>query len=174
MPKALRMTIEKVPQIAESAFISKDARVIGDVEIGENCLVMPGAVIRGDFGSIRIGKYVWIEDNVVLHSDDLGLRIGDYVTIGHGAVVNGWTIGNKVLIGINATILHRAEIGDRCVIGAGTVVNQGMKIPSGSFVAGVPAKVIGEVSEEILQEWMEWKDSDTPLQLAENYKKYNV
>lgn len=175
MPKALMTSIDKVPQIAKSAFISKDARVIGDVEIGEKCLVMPGSVIRGDFGSIRIGKNVWIEDNAVLHCDHLGLYIGDNVTIGHGAVVNGWKVGNKVLIGINASILHQVEVGDRCIIGAGAVVTQGTKIPSGSFVAGVPARVIGEASEELLKEWMGWGDSaQTQLQLAENYRKHGL
>lgn len=173
MPKAFRTSIDKAPQIAESAFISKDARIIGDVEIGENCLVMTGAVIRGDFGSIRIGKNVWIEDNVVLHSDYLGLSIGDDVTVGHGAVVNGWKIGSKVLIGINASVLHQVEIGDSCVIGAGAVITQGTKIPSGSFVAGVPARVTGEVTEELLKEWV-GRDSQILLQLAEGYRKHGL
>ncbi|HJX69546.1 MAG TPA: gamma carbonic anhydrase family protein [Dehalococcoidia bacterium] len=173
MPEMIRLLIDKVPQIAESAFVSKDARVIGDVEIGENCLVMPGAVIRGDFGSIRIGKNVWIEDNAVLHSDHLGLDIGDNVTIGHGAVVNGRRVGDRVLISINASILHQAEIGDRCIIAAGAVVTEGMKIPSGSFVAGVPARVIGEASEELLQEWV-GRNPQFLFQLAADYRKQGL
>jgi carbonic anhydrase/acetyltransferase-like protein (isoleucine patch superfamily) len=173
MPEMIRLLIDKVPQIAESAFVSKDARVIGEVEIGENCLVMPGAVLRGDFGSIRIGKNVWIEDNAVLHSDHLGLDIGDNVTIGHGAVVNGWRVGDKVLIGINASILHQAEIGDRCIIAAGAVVTEGMKIPSGSFVAGVPARVIGEASEELLKEWV-GRNPQFLFRLAEDYRKQGL
>ena len=173
MPKVIRILIDKVPQIAKSAFVSKDARVIGDVEIGENCLVMPGAVIRGDFGSIRIGKNVWIEENAVVHVAPPGLDIGDDVTIGHGAVVNGRRVGNKVLIGINASVLHQVEIGDRCIIAAGAVVTQGTKIPSGSFVAGVPARVIGEASEELLTEWV-GRDAQFLFRLAEDYRKQGL
>ena len=163
---------DKAPKVAESAFVSQNACVVGDVEIGENCLVMPGAVIRGDFGSIRIGKNVWIEDNAVVHCDLPGLDIGDNVTIGHGAVVNARRIGNKVLVGINASVLHEAEIGDRCVIAAGAVVTQGMKIPSSSFLAGVPAKITAEVSEK----HMKWVEGDPQLwlQWVQEYRKQGL
>src|SRR4030042_1839893 len=111
----IRSLGNKVPRIAKSAFISEGAYIIGDVEIGEGCAAFPGAVVRGDFGLIRIGKNVMIEDNVVLHGAPSGLDIGDGVTFGHGAVVNSRRIGSKVLIGMNATILHDSEIGDRCI-----------------------------------------------------------
>lgn len=173
MPEIIDVLIDRVPQVAESSFISKHACVVGDVEIGETCLVMPGAVIRSDFGSIRIGNNTWIEDNAVLHSDQLGLNIGDNVTIGHGAVVNGQKVGNNVLIGINASILHQSEIGDRCIIAAGAVVTQGMKIPSGSLVAGVPAKVIGKASEEVLKDWV-GRDSQFLSRLIEDYRKQGL
>jgi carbonic anhydrase/acetyltransferase-like protein (isoleucine patch superfamily) len=173
MAEITEVLIGRVPQIAESAFISKRACVVGDVEIDETCLVMPGAVIRSDFGPIRLGKNVWVEDNTVLHSDQSGLYIGDNVTIGHGAVVNGHSIGEKVLIGINASILHQSEIGDHCIIAAGAVITQGMKIPSGSFVAGVPAKVIGEVSEEMLNDWV-GRDSQFLSRLIADYRKQEL
>ncbi len=150
----IRSLGDKVPRIAESAFISDGAYIIGDVEIGEGCAAFPGAVIRGDFGLIRIGKNVMIEDNVVLHGAPSGLDIGDGVTLGHGAVVNSRRIGTRVLIGMNATILHDSEIGDRCIIAAGAVVGQGMKVPDGSFVAGVPGRVVGKATKEQLQ-WVE-------------------
>jgi len=141
----------KMPKIAKSALVSEAACIIGDVEIGENSSIWPGAVIRGDFGKITIGKNTAIEDNCVIHSGSLqsGIKdvsIGDGVHIGHGAVVNCHKIGNNVLIGINATILHDAEIGNFCLIGAGCLVGQGMKIPDNSFVVGVPGKVKGRVS----------------------------
>lgn len=173
MAELTEVLIDRIPRIAESAFISKSACVVGDLEIGETCLVMPGAVIRSDFGPIQLGKNVWVEDNAVLHSDQSGLYIGDNVTIGHGAVVNGHKIGNQVLIGINASILHQSEIGDRCIIAAGAVITQGMKIPSGSFVAGVPAKVMGEVSEEMLKEWV-GRDSQFLSWLIEGYRKQGL
>lgn len=162
----------KTPRVAESAFVSQNACVVGDVEIGENCIIWPGAVIRADYGSIRIGKDVWIEDNVVVHSDIPGLDIGDNVIIGHGAVVNGRRIGNKVLVGINASVLHETEIGDRCVIAAGAVVTQGMKIPSGSFVAGVPGKITAEVSEKHMK-WVEG-DRQIAIRWVQEYKKQGL
>jgi len=171
MPKITKILIDKVPRIDESAFVSKDARVVGDVEIGENCVVFPGAVIRADFGSIRIGKNVWVEDNAVVHGGPHRLDIGDNVTIGHGAVVNGRKIGSKVLIGINASILHRVEIDDRCVIAAGAVVTQGTKIPAGSFVAGVPARVVGETTEAQLMEWV-GRESRWSTIIIQKYKEH--
>ena len=112
----------KTPRIAESAFVSEVAYVIGDVEIGENSGVWPGAVIRGDLGKIKIGKNTVIEDNCVIHSGSPSLppitnvTIGDNVIIGHGAVSNGRRIGNNVLISMKSTILHDAEIGDYSII----------------------------------------------------------
>ena len=165
------------PKIAETAFISEAAYIIGDVEIGEKSSVWPGAVIRGDLGKIIIGEHSAIEDNCVIHSGSPGrdlsdLIIGDNVHIGHGAVVNGKKIGNHVLIGINATILHDAEIGNFCILGAGCMVGQDMKIPDNSFVVGVPARIKGKVTDKQL--WWVKKAPVDYLKLAEQYKKeYN-
>jgi carbonic anhydrase/acetyltransferase-like protein (isoleucine patch superfamily) len=139
------------PKIAKSALVSEAACIVGDVEIGENSSVWPGAVIRGDFGKITIGRNTAIEDNCVIHSgsphsDVKDITIGDEVHVGHGAVVNGHKIGNNVLIGMNATVLHDAEIGNFCIIGANCLVGEGMKIPDNSFVVGVPGKIKGQVS----------------------------
>ena len=129
----------KTPKIHESAFVSEAAYVIGDVEIGENSSVWPGAVIRGDLGKITIGKNSVIEDNCVIHSGtpsfppNLDVTIGENAVIGHGAVSNAWKIGNNVLIGMNATVLHNVEIGDYSIIAAGCVVKEKMKI-SGKVV----------------------------------------
>jgi carbonic anhydrase/acetyltransferase-like protein (isoleucine patch superfamily) len=143
----------KTPKIAKSALVSEAACIVGDVEIGENSSVWPGAVIRGDFGKITIGRNTAVEDNCVIHagsphSDRKDATIGDEVHIGHGAVVNGHKIGNNVLIGMNATVLHDAEIGNFCIIGANCLVSEGMKIPDNSFVVGVPGKIKGRVSSE--------------------------
>ena len=162
------------PRIAETAFVSEAAYIIGDVEIGENSSVWPGAVIRGDLGGIKIGDNTAVEDNCVIHSGAPGtdlsdLLIGNNVHIGHGAVINCRRIGDHVLIGMNATILHNAEIGNFCIIGASCMVSQDMKIPDRSFVVGVPAKVKGEVTPEQLW-WVEQAPKDYFL-LAEKYKK---
>lgn len=166
----------KTPKIAPSVFVSEAAHIIGDVEIGENSSVWPGAVIRGDFGKITIGKNCTIEDNCVIHSgspstDDsiCDLFIGDKVQIGHGAVLNCRKIGNNVLIGINSTILHDVEIGDFCIIGAAGMVREGMQIPDKSFVAGIPAKIKGKISAK--QMWWLEEAPKAYLKLSERYKK---
>ena len=130
----------KTPVIAESAFVSEAAYVIGDVEIGEGSGVFPGAVIRGDFASVKIGCNTMIEDNCVVHTG-VAMVIGDNVTIGHSVVVHGIRIGSNNLIGNHATILDNAEIGNFCVIGAGCLVSQGMKVPDNSLVVGVPGEI---------------------------------
>ena len=166
----------KTPVIAETAFVSEAAYIVGDVVIGENVSVWPGAVIRGDFGRISIGRGSIIEDNCVIHSGSpdtpecqCDVVIGENVQIGHGAVIHNRRIGSHVLIGTNATVLHDVEIGDYCVIGAGALVNQGMKVAERSFVTGVPGRIRSEVTEAQL--W--WVTQGSPLYhcLAQQYKK---
>jgi len=163
----------KSPKIAESAFVSEAAHIIGDVEIGGNSSVWPGAVIRGDFGRIIIGRNCAIEDNCVLHSGSLtgpvqDLTIGDNVSIGHGAVINGTNIGNRVLIGMNATVLHEAVIGDYCIIGACTLVSHGMKVPDRSLVMGVPGKIKGEITKKHL--YLAEQATNDYLDVVKQYK----
>ncbi|MDH5696589.1 MAG: gamma carbonic anhydrase family protein [Dehalococcoidia bacterium] len=175
----IRSLGDKTPKIAKSAFVSEAAYVIGDVEIGENSSVWPGAVIRADFGSIRIGNNSAIEDNCVIHAGTPSnpsyredVTIGDNVHIGHGAVVNCRRIGNNVLIGMNAAILHDAEIGDSCIIGASCLVSQGMQIPDKSFVVGVPGEVKGEVSPQQL--WWVEQAPQIYVELIKQYKEQGL
>jgi carbonic anhydrase/acetyltransferase-like protein (isoleucine patch superfamily) len=172
----IRSLGNKKPQIAATAYVSEDASVIGEVTIGEYASVWPGAVIRADFGSITIGENTAVEDNCVIHSGTLShpgyreeVTIGNNVHIGHGAVLNCRSIGNKVLIGMNATLLHDVEIGNSCIIAAGCLVKQGSKIPDGSFVAGVPGKVMGQATKEQL--W--WVDEAPGIyrELTKRYKE---
>jgi carbonic anhydrase/acetyltransferase-like protein (isoleucine patch superfamily) len=162
----------KSPKIAESAFVSQGAYVVGDVEIGEDCAVFPGGVVRADFGPIKIGSRVLVEDGAVVHCGPGGVDIGDDVTLGHGAVVNCRSIGSKVLIGMNATVLHGAEIGDRCIIAAGAVVGENMKVADGSFVTGVPGKVVGRASEKQLK-WVE-RDPELFNWMLDLYRKQDL
>jgi len=135
----------KTPRVAESAWISESAYVIGDVEIGEECCIFPGVVIRGDFSPIHIGNNTDIEDNSVLHVKS-AMDIGENVVIGHNTVVHCRRIGNNTMIGNNATILDETEIGEKCVIAAGAVVTPGSMIPPESFVTGIPAQVKRKVN----------------------------
>jgi carbonic anhydrase/acetyltransferase-like protein (isoleucine patch superfamily) len=128
----------KTPKIHPSAFISEAAYVVGDVEIGENTNIWPGAVVRGDYGKIIIGRNCSIQDNCVLHTDDF-LELGDNVLMTHGAVVHGGKVGNNVLIGVNSVLLEDAEVGNYCLIGACAVV--GGRVPDHSLIIGVPGKV---------------------------------
>lgn len=145
----------KTPLVAASAFVDETAVLIGDVEIGEESSVWPGAVIRGDMGKIQIGKQSIVEDNCVIHSGEPGsntgdVSIGDRVIIGHGAVLNCRAVGNYVLIGMNATLLHGAAIGDFCIVGAATLVGEDKQIPDYSLVLGVPGRIKGRPSEKQL------------------------
>ena len=162
----------KTPRIAESAFVSEAACVIGDVEIGEESSVWPGAVVRGDSGCIKIGRRTAVEDNCVIHSGfppHGDITIGDMVQIGHGAVLNCRKIGNNVLIGMNSTILHEAEIGDFCIIAAGCLVGPEKIIPDNSFVVGIPGKVVGKASAKQLV-WVE-KVPESYAELTKRYKQ---
>jgi carbonic anhydrase/acetyltransferase-like protein (isoleucine patch superfamily) len=134
----------KSPRIDPSAWVSESAYVIGDVEIGADSSVWPGAVVRADFSSIRVGRNTHIEDNSVLHATK-PMVIGDNVTIGHGVVVHAATIGNSVLLANSSVILDEAEIEDFCVVSSGSVVQPRMKIPSMSFVEGVPGEIKGQL-----------------------------
>jgi carbonic anhydrase/acetyltransferase-like protein (isoleucine patch superfamily) len=145
------------PRIAASAFVHPLALVRGDAQIGELSVVHAGAVINADVAPIVIGDRVMIEDNCVIHAGvyegwrravRTPLTIGDDVILGHAAVVHGTRIGARVMVGMNATILQNVEIGDNCVIAAGAVVPEGEHIQPGSFVAGVPAKTRGKISEK--------------------------
>jgi len=161
----------KNPQIASSAFVSETAYIAGDVEIGENTNIWPGAIIRGDIAKITIGKNTSIEDNCVVHSAT-DIIIGDNTIVGHGAVLHCKKIGNNVLIGNNATVLDNVEIGDYCVIAAGSVVAPETKFPAESLAVGVPAKVKGKLSQE--QKDYITIGSAFNVKLAQKYKKQGL
>lgn len=170
----IRSVYGKSPRIASSAFVSEAAYVVGDVEIGEYASVWPGAVIRGDCGSIKIGSETAVEDNCVIHSGSpasplADVVIGSQVIIGHGAVINGRYIGDNVLIGMNAIVLHDSEIGSGCIIAAGSLVEQGKVIPGRSLVFGSPGKIGGAPTERQL--WWAFEGYKGYLELAEQYKK---
>ena len=161
----------KNPKIASSAFVSETAYIAGDVEIGENTNIWPGAIIRGDIAKITIGKNTSIEDNCVVHSAT-GIIIGDNTIVGHGAVLHCKKIGDNVLIGNNATVLDNAEIGDYCIIAAGSVVAPETKFPAESLAVGVPAKVKGKLSQK--QKDYIAMGSAFNVKLAQKYKKQGL
>jgi len=133
-----------LPRVAESAFIADSARVIGDVEIGEEASIWYGSVLRGDVGKIRVGARSNIQDLSMLHMS-LGISnaiIGEEVTVGHSVVIHGAIIGDGALIGMGAILLDNCEIGAESLIAAGTIVTGEVKIPPRSLVMGQPGKVV--------------------------------
>lgn len=139
---------DKIPQVAETAWIAPTAVVVGAVTLGEGVSVWYGTVLRADNEPIAIGANSNIQDNCVFHVDaGKPVTIGEGVSVGHGAVIHGATIGDHVLVGMSATIMNLAEIGDECLIAAGALVTEGMVVPPRSLVAGVPSKVRRELTE---------------------------
>ncbi len=137
------------PEIGADVFVHDSAVVIGRVHLGDRASVWPTAVIRGDVEQISVGCDTNVQDGAVLHADPgMPCTVGDRVTIGHRATVHGCTVGDECLIGIGATVLNGARIGSQSIIGAHALVPEGMKIPPGVLVVGVPAKVRRELTDE--------------------------
>lgn len=140
----------------KAVFIAPTASVMGQVTLGEQVSVWYGAVIRADVEKIIIGHRTNIQDTAVLHADaGSPTVIGDDVTIGHGAIVHGAVVGNGSLIGMRATILNNAKIGKFCIIGAHTLVTEGMEIPDFSMVLGTPGKVVKQLPESVAARLLE-------------------
>ena len=139
------------PKFGDNCFIADGAIVVGEVTMGNNCTVWFNAVVRGDVHSITIGNDTNIQDGAVLHCTYklAKLTIGNNVSIAHNAVVHGCTIEDNVLIGIGAIILDDAIVGSDSVVAAGAVVLPGTKIEPGSIYAGVPAKRVKDITDEM-------------------------
>lgn len=154
--------------IDKSVFIAEGAKVIGDVDMGENSSIWFNAVIRADSDTVKIGENTNIQDNAVIHtSAGFGVQIGNNVSIGHGAIIHGCTIKDNVIIGMGAIILNGSVIEENCIIGAGTLVTQGKVIPSGSLAFGNPVKVVRQLSEEEIK-----SISDNAVSYVNKAKKY--
>lgn len=151
------------PVIHESAFIHPNATVTGNVIIGRDVYVAPGAAIRGDWGGIVIEDGCNVQESCVIHmfpGVTVVLEAGAH--IGHGAIVHGARIGRNVLIGMNAVIMDKAAVGPECIVGALTLVPSEMQIPARKVVVGSPARIVKDVSDEML----DWKTQGTALYQA--------
>jgi carbonic anhydrase/acetyltransferase-like protein (isoleucine patch superfamily) len=137
------------PIIPSSAYVAKEAVVIGRVTLGERASVWPGAVIRGDNEPIRIGEGSNVQDNAVLHTDPgFPLTIGANVTVGHQAMLHGCTIGDGALIGIQALVMNGAVSGKECLVAAGALIPERKVYGDHKLIVGAPAKVVRDLSEE--------------------------
>ena len=141
----------KQPTKADSAWVAPSADVIGDVVLGEDVSVWFGAVIRGDNNRIPIGARSNVQEGAMLHSDPgAPLSVGEDCTIGHHAILHGCTIGDRVLVGMGATILNNAVIGDDCIVGANALVTEGKSFPPGSLIVGAPARAVKQLDERTI------------------------
>ena len=142
----------KVPHIGVNCCIHPEAVLIGDVTIGNDCYIAACSVLRGDFGRIVIGNGSNIQENCVIHvQPGKSAILGERSHIGHGAILHSPNLGQHVTIGIGAIVLDDCEIGDESLIGAGSVVTSGTKIPPKSMVLGTPAKVVREITTQMIQ-----------------------
>ena len=148
------------PVIHESSFIHPLAAVTGHVIIGKDCYIGPGAALRGDWGQIILEDGCNVQENCTIHMfPGVTVLLKEGAHVGHGAIVHGATIGKNCLVGMNAVIMDEVELGDECIVGALSFIKQGQKIPSRSLIAGNPASILKEVSDEMIA----WKTEGTRL-----------
>ena len=148
------------PVVHESAFIHPLAAVTGNVKIGKDVYVGPGAAIRGDWGKIIIEDGCNMQESCIIHMfPGITVVLKEGTHIGHGAIIHGATIGRNCLVGMNAVIMDNAELGDECIVGALTFIKADEKIAARSLVVGNPSKIIKKVSDEM----MNWKTEGTKL-----------
>jgi carbonic anhydrase/acetyltransferase-like protein (isoleucine patch superfamily) len=155
-----------LPQFGKNVFIAPNATIVGDVIAGDDCSIWFNTVIRGDVNFIRIGHKVNIQDGACIHCtyQKCGTSIGNNVSIGHNAIVHGCTIHDDVLIGMGAIIMDNAVVHSNTIIAAGAVILEGTICDPGSIYAGVPAKKIKDISQELVKGEIN--------RIADNYIKY--
>lgn len=164
---------EFIPVVHESSFVHPQAAVTGNVVIGKNVYVGPGAALRGDWGGIIIEDGCNVQENCTIHMfPGITVYLKEGAHIGHGAIIHGAIIGRNSLVGMNSVIMDNVEVGDECIIGALTFVPANEKIPRRSLIAGNPGRFIKEVSDEMIA----WKTEGTtlyqslPKEMFENWK----
>src|SRR6187200_804895 len=157
---------ENAPKWGKNCFIAPNATIVGDVIMGEDCSVWFNTVIRGDVNSIRIGNKVNVQDGAVIHCTFKRSKtiIGNNVSIGHNAIVHGCTVHDNVLIGMGAIVMDNAIVNSNTIIAAGAVVLEGTICEAGSIYAGVPAKKVKDIPQEMISGEID--------RIANNYVRY--
>ena len=157
----------KSPRIGEDCFIAENATIVGEVEMGNQCSIWFNAVLRGDVHYIKMGNKVNVQDGAVIHCtyQKSPTTIGNNVSIGHNAIVHGCTIKDNVLIGMGAVVMDDCVIESNSIIAAGAVLTKGTHVSSGTIYAGMPAKKLKDVSQEL--------SSGEIDRIANNYVKYS-
>lgn len=155
------------PKFGKDCFLAENATVVGDVEMGDECSIWFNAVVRGDVNSIRMGNKVNIQDGAVVHCtyQKTKVLLGNNVSVGHNAIVHGCHVHDNVLIGMGAIVMDNCEIGSNTIIAAGAVVLENTKVESGCIYAGVPAKKVKDISQELIKGEIN--------RIADNYLMYS-
>jgi carbonic anhydrase/acetyltransferase-like protein (isoleucine patch superfamily) len=155
------------PIFGENCFIAPNATVVGEVVMGDDCSIWFNTVLRGDVNSITMGNKVNVQDGAVIHCTYLknSTVIGNNVSIGHNAIVHGCVIADNVLIGMGSIVMDRAQIGSNSIIAAGAVVLEGTIVEPGTIYAGIPAKKVKDISQELI--------SGEINRIANNYVMYS-
>lgn len=159
-----------IPVIHASSFVHPQAAVTGNVIIGKNVYIGPGAAIRGDFGKIIIEDGCNVQENCTIHLfPGATVILKENTNIGHGAIIHGATIGKNCLVGMNAVIMDNVNLGDECIVGALSFIKADQHIPARSLLVGNPAKIIKQVSDEMMM----WKSEGTKIyhQLAADMRE---
>ena len=157
------------PRLGERVFVAENAAMIGDVEIGNDCSIWYGTVIRGDVHHVRIGSRTNVQDNCTIHvtGGTHAAIIAEEVTIGHGVIVHGCTIRRGALIGMGSRVLDGAVVGEQALVGAGALVPEGMRVPPRTLVVGVPARVKRSLTDAEVEQLEEsWRHY---VELKEKY-----
>lgn len=156
-----------LPLIPSTCFIAPNATIVGDVVMGEECSIWFNAVVRGDVNSIVMGNKVNIQDGACIHCtyEKTKVIIGNNVSVGHHAIIHGCTIEDNVLVGMGAIVMDNVHIGSNSIIAAGAVVLENTQVEAGSIYAGVPAKKVKNISQELISGEIE--------RIANNYTKYS-
>ncbi len=161
---------DRIPTIGKDTYVAESAEVIGDVIIGDECYIGPGAKIRGDYGAVRIGNRTSIQENSVIHVRvDATCTIGDNVTVGHGSIIHGSFIRDNSIIGMGAVTSDNAIINEWSIVGAEALVTENKEYPSKSLILGVPAKTIHEITEK--HRFMITHSANLYVELAKRYLK---
>ena len=155
------------PAFGNNCFIAPNATIVGDVQCGDDCSFWFNAVVRGDVNSIRLGNKVNIQDGAVIHCTYQKTKtvLGNNVSIGHNAIVHGCLVHDNVLIGMGAIVMDNCEIGSNSIIAAGAVLTEGTVVPSGCIYAGVPAKKVKDISQDLIHGEIN--------RIADNYVMYS-
>ena len=164
----------RAPAIALNAYIDDHASVVGDVTIGQQCYIGPGARIRGDYGKITIGDKTSVQENCVLHARvKEECKVGNHVQIGHGALLHNCTVKDCAVVGVGAVVSDYASVGIWSIVAEGAVVRSNQVIPDGKVAVGVPANVIRDVTDADKEMWARYKEvyADLALRYPEGLKR---